>query len=55
MAVLQMLSEVISAKELLCLIAFAELVRMVQMLCPSVPIGRVRKLLATESTNVGRG
>lgn len=55
MAVLQVLSEVICAEELLGLIAFAKLVRMVQMLCSDVPIGRVRKFLATETADVGRG
>lgn len=55
MAVLQMLSEVICAEELLGLVALAELVRMVQMLCSGVPVGGVRKLLATESAYVGGG
>jgi hypothetical protein len=55
MAVLQMLSEVVCAEEFLGLVALAKLVRMVQMLCSDVPVGRVGELLATESADVGRG
>jgi hypothetical protein len=50
-----MLSEVICAEELLGLIAFTELMRMVQMLSSSVPVGGVGELFATESADIGRG
>ena len=53
--VLQMLSKMICTEKLLGLIAFAKFVRVVQMLCSSVPVRRIEKLLATESAQVGCG
>ena len=52
MAVLQMLAKVIGSEELFCLVAFAELVGMVQMLRADVPLWRVRELVAAIATHI---
>lgn len=52
MTVFQVLSEVISAEEFFRLVAFAEFVNVIQMLGPYIPLRRVGKLFATESTEI---
>lgn len=52
MAVLQVLSEMVCTEELLGLIAFAELVHVVQVLCSSLPIRRVREFFTAIPTDV---
>jgi hypothetical protein len=48
-----MLSEVICTEKLLCLVTLAKLVRVIQMLCPGIPVRGIRELFATEATLVG--
>lgn len=53
MAMLQMLSKMISAEELLGLVALSEFVHVIQMFGPSVPVGRKWELLTAISADVG--
>lgn len=55
MAVLEMLAEVIGAVELLRLVTLAELVHVIQVLGPQIPVCGVGELLTAVSANVGRG
>jgi hypothetical protein len=48
-----MLSEVICTEKLLCLVTLAKFVRVVQMLCPGIPVRGIRELFATEATQIG--
>lgn len=52
MTVLEMLPEVVRSEELLRLIAFAELVNMVKVVCSSIPLRWVRKLFAAITTHI---
>lgn len=51
---LQVLSEVVRTEKLLRLVAFTKFVRMVQMLCPGIPIRRIGEFVATEAAQVSR-
>lgn len=53
MAVFEMLPEMVGTKEFLALIAFTELVYVIQMFYPSVPVRWIRKFLTTVATGVG--
>jgi hypothetical protein len=53
MAVLQMLSKVIGAEKLLGLIAFSELVHVIQMLAAGVPVGRQGEFFTAISADIG--
>jgi hypothetical protein len=50
--VLQVLSEMIRSEELLRLVAFAKLVRVVEMLVSFIPVGRIGELLSTIPANI---
>lgn len=52
MAVLQVLSEMVSPEELLRLVALAKFVHMVEMLGPQIPLWWVGEFLATVSTHI---
>ena len=52
-AVFQMLTEVIGAKELLCLVAFSKFVHVIEMFRPRFPVSRVRELFTTVTANIG--
>lgn len=52
---LQMLSEVICSEKLLCLIAFAKLVSLVQVVDPILPLGWIHELFTAISTGIGSG
>jgi len=49
---LEMLPEMVCSEELLCLVAFAELVDMVQMLGTNVPLRRVGEILAAVTADI---
>jgi hypothetical protein len=50
--VLQVLTEVVCAEELLCLIALAELVHVVEVLCANVPLGRSWEVFAAIAAEI---
>lgn len=52
MAMLQVLAKVIGTEELLCLVALAEFVDMVEMFRAKLPARRISKLLPTVATDV---
>jgi len=54
MTVFKVLSEVVSAKEFLCLVALSKFVDNVEMLISNVPVWRIRKLFSTVATNIRR-
>lgn len=47
-----MLSEVVRPEELLGLVAFSEFVNMVEVFCSDIPLGWIRELVTTVSTDV---
>ena len=49
----EMLSEVIGSEEFLCLVAFTELVKVVQMLRTNIPLRRIWKFVPAIATDVG--
>ena len=55
MAVFEVLSEVISAEELLRLVAFAKLVNVIEVLSTLIPLRRIGKFFAAISTCIGVG
>lgn len=53
MAVLQMLSKMVGAKEFFSLVTLSKLVHVVQVFSPSVPVGRQWEFFAAVPANVG--
>lgn len=52
MRMLQVLAEVVSTEEFLRLVAFAELMHVVQVICSHIPLGWIGELFATVAAGV---